>query len=102
MRHLQFTPLAEQDLEDIADFIAQDNPERALTFIQALRSACLRVATHPEAYRLRPELGEGVRACPFRHYRIFYRRRDAEILILRIFHAARLPPDFDSDQAATG
>ena len=31
-----FTPLAETDLEVIGDYIAQDNPARALTFIQEM------------------------------------------------------------------
>ena len=30
---LFFAPLAEQDLESIADYIAADNPRRAVTFI---------------------------------------------------------------------
>ncbi len=31
-----FTPLAETDLEQIGDYIAQDNPARALTFMQEI------------------------------------------------------------------
>ena len=31
-----FTPLAETDLEDIGDYVAQDNPARALSFIQEI------------------------------------------------------------------
>ena len=37
---LLITPLAEQDLETIADYIANDNPARALSFVRELR-ACL-------------------------------------------------------------
>ena len=33
-----FTPLADTDLEEIGDYIAQDNPARALTFIQEPRA----------------------------------------------------------------
>jgi plasmid stabilization system protein ParE len=29
---------AERDLEDIADYIAKDNPVRAMTFVQELRA----------------------------------------------------------------
>ena len=41
---LAFTPLAEQDLEAIADYIAVDNPVRALSFVRELRAQCQRIA----------------------------------------------------------
>ena len=31
---LEFQPQAERDLEGIGDYIAQDNPRRAITFLQ--------------------------------------------------------------------
>jgi plasmid stabilization system protein ParE len=34
---LRFSPAAERDLEEIADYIAQDNPQRALSFVVELR-----------------------------------------------------------------
>ena len=34
------TPLAEQDLEEIGDYIAQDNPKRAVSFIMELHEQC--------------------------------------------------------------
>jgi plasmid stabilization system protein ParE len=34
-----FTPFAEADLEAIGDYIARDNPRRALTFIRSYASA---------------------------------------------------------------
>lgn len=37
---LDFTALAEQDLETIADYIAADNPTRALSFVRGLRVLC--------------------------------------------------------------
>jgi toxin ParE1/3/4 len=35
---LELSRYIEGDLDDIADFIAQDNPKRAVTFIQGIRS----------------------------------------------------------------
>lgn len=35
---LELSRYIESDLDDIADFIAQDNPSRAVTFIQDIRS----------------------------------------------------------------
>jgi len=68
-----FTPLAETDLEEIGDYIAQDNPARALTFIQDIRAQCQKVGKSPLAYRARPELEDGIRSCPFGNYVILYR-----------------------------
>lgn len=56
---LAFTPLAEEDLEAIADYIAMDSPVRALSFVRELRAQCQRIARNPSGYRLRPELGDG-------------------------------------------
>jgi len=33
-----FSPLAASDLEEIGDYIAQDNPHRALTFVREIRN----------------------------------------------------------------
>ncbi len=52
-----FSPMAELDLEEIADFIALDNPRRALSFVRELRERCQKIAWFPEAIQLRPELG---------------------------------------------
>jgi hypothetical protein len=38
MMRLELSQFVESDLDDIAAFIAQDNPQRAVTFIQEIRS----------------------------------------------------------------
>jgi toxin ParE1/3/4 len=42
-----FTPLAEADLEAIGDYVARDNPRRALTFVREMRERCERIAEMP-------------------------------------------------------
>jgi toxin ParE1/3/4 len=37
---LSITPLAAQDLEEIGDYIAQDNPSRAVEFVTELHAHC--------------------------------------------------------------
>ena len=69
---LLFTPLAEQDLESIAEYIAADNPLRAITLVREMRQQCQRIALNPPGYRLRPELGERLRSCAYGHYVIFF------------------------------
>lgn len=58
---LVLKPLAEQDLEAISDYIARDNPARAISFVRELRDQCKRIASNPVAYRERPELVPGLR-----------------------------------------
>lgn len=93
---LLFTPLAKEDLESIADYIAADNPRRALTFVMALRQQCERIALNPPGYRLRPELGVGIRSCAYGHYVIFFETSSSDLTVVRILHGARdLPTQFD-------
>ena len=95
---LAYTPRAEQDLEAIADYIAADNPGRALSFVRELRAQCQRITLNPPGYRLRPELGDGIRSCPHGHYIIFFEFDPNAVLIVRILHGARdLPAVFDAD-----
>jgi len=84
-----FTPLAEADLEERGDYIAKDNPVRALSFIRELRDRCEKIVHMPRAAPLRPELGEGVRIVMFGRYVICYSERDGQIVIERIVHGAR-------------
>ena len=97
---LAFTPLAEQDLEAIADYIAADNPGRALSFVRELRTQCQRITLNPPGYRLRPELGEGIRSCAHGHYVIFFEVESDTVLIVRILHGARdIPAVFEADSS---
>ena len=98
--HLAFTPLAEQDLEAIADYIATDSPVRALSFVRELRAQCQRIARNPSGYRLRAELGDGIHSCAYGHYVIFFESdppSDA-VVIVRVLHGARdIPTAFGAD-----
>lgn len=80
----------EADLEEIGDWIAEDNPLRAITFIQALREKCLALANAPKAFPLVPRYEPtGVRRRPYRDYLIFYHVNDDAIEILHVLHAAQ-------------
>ena len=60
MKRTRFSTLAEIDLETIGDYIAQDNPRRAVSFLAELRDQCSKIAKSPLAYRARPELADGL------------------------------------------
>jgi plasmid stabilization system protein ParE len=83
------TRQAEADLEHIGDFIAQDNPERALTFITELREKCLTLAEFPEAFPLVPRYQQfGVRRRIHGNYLIFYAIDGTDIFVLHVLHGA--------------
>jgi plasmid stabilization system protein ParE len=81
---------AEHDLEVIGDYIASDNPARALSFLQELRSKCLGLADMPERFPLVPRYeATGVRRRGHGDYLIFYRVEAEKVIILHILHGAR-------------
>ena len=49
---VRLTAEAESDLEQIGDYIAEDNPKRALSFVLALRDKCLGLADAPYGFPL--------------------------------------------------
>ena len=86
---LRFSLRAEFDFEEISDYIAADNPTRAVTFVQEIREYCRRLMRFPEAAPLRPEFGEGVRLGIFRSYLILYSLHGDILEIRRVVHGAR-------------
>lgn len=85
---LLFSPLALQDLEEIGDYIAQDNPGRAVSFVQELRDQCVKIYGQPQIYPLRLELGTGIRTCSFDRYLIVFTGDLSDVTIIRILHGA--------------
>jgi toxin ParE1/3/4 len=55
---VELSSFIESDLEAIADYIAQDNPMRAVSFIREIREELRLVGQNPLLYQLRPEIGE--------------------------------------------
>jgi toxin ParE1/3/4 len=49
---LVFADGAKADLLQICEWIAEDNPPRALTFVDELESRCARLTAMPHAYPL--------------------------------------------------
>jgi plasmid stabilization system protein ParE len=79
-----------RDLEEIGDYIAQDNPERALSFVRELRDACLGLASMPAAFPLVPRYEHlDVRFRVHRNYLIFYKVEIKQVVVVRILHGAR-------------
>ena len=66
-----FAPLAEADFIDMTLYIAQDNPESALTFTDEIGSRCLGLSKQALIGAPRPDLGDDFRVLPFGRYLIF-------------------------------
>ncbi len=90
---VRLLPDAEADLEAIADYIAQDNPMRAVSFIAELRTKCSSLAEMPFGFPLVPRFEpRGVRHRVHGNYQIFYRVVGTpadRIDVLHILHSAR-------------
>ncbi|MCM2473867.1 type II toxin-antitoxin system RelE/ParE family toxin [Rhizobium sp. CG5] len=90
-------PLADDDLNRIYDFIAADNPARAIAFLRELEALSFSLGDHPEKGRLRPDLGADIRSFSMRRRVVICYRVDANAVeILRFVYAGRLldPLDF--------
>lgn len=81
---------AEHDLETIGDYIAQDNPVRAIRFLRELQEKCLGLADLPERFPLVPRYeAMGVRRRAHGNYLIFYRVEVEKVVIIHILHGAQ-------------
>jgi addiction module RelE/StbE family toxin len=88
------TAQAEADLERIGDYIAEDNPQRAASFIHEMLERCERLVETPNGFSLVPRYEHtGVRRRPYGNYLIFYRVGEDRIEILHILNGAQ---DFES------
>lgn len=100
---LVVTAAARDDLEQIATFIARENPARAVTFLDELEARLQRLTFMPYAYPLVPRYeASGVRRAVHGNYLILYRVRGDAVVIRNVVHGSRdyaslLFPDDASD-----
>jgi plasmid stabilization system protein ParE len=86
---LRLSPLVPADLEEIADYIAQDSPLHAARMLRQLHARMKEIAKHPEIYRLRPELDAEARLATVGNYVILFRIRRDTVRIERVVHGNR-------------
>lgn len=89
MTPVVITGEAEADLENIADYIASDNPARAATFVAELREKAEAIGHMPHAYPPRPDLGPDFRTAIYGRYLIVFRDLPEAVYVLRVVHGAR-------------
>ena len=86
---VELSSFVERDLEEIADWIAEDNPRRAVTFIQEIRETFRRIGEGPLHYQLRPDIGEDARLAVVGNYVILFRIDDPAVRIERAVYGGR-------------
>ena len=82
-------PLAETDILEIWDYIADDSLAAADRWVDRLDEQFRVLATQPMMGRARDELAPGVRSFLFGRYVIFYVPLDNGIDVVRVLHGAR-------------
>ena len=84
-----YTSAAKRDLADILQYIAKDNPDAALAWVEKIEEKCLLIAKNPGIGELHPRLGEGVRANIVGRYVIFHRQANSQLEVLRVIAGDR-------------
>ncbi len=98
MSTVVLTAQAEDDLVDIACYIAEDNPEAAAGFIEKMEQICALLAASPEIGRQRAELATNLRSFPLDRYVLFSIPQKRGIEVLRVLHGARdIPSNFPTN-----
>jgi plasmid stabilization system protein ParE len=93
---LVWSPLALNQAEEIADYIADDNPFASEKWLSGLFGAVERLTDYPESGRPVPEIPRPeIREIVYGEYRIIYRVRTATLALLTVGHGRRLLSEND-------
>jgi len=82
-------PLAETDIVEIWDYIADDSHAAADRWVDRVDEQFSLLATQAMIGRSRDELAPGIRSFPVGRYVIFYVPLDDGIDVVRVLHSAR-------------
>jgi len=84
---VEFSTEAESDLERIADYIAKDNPRRALSLVQELRGKCESLVDVPLGFPLVPRYERhGIHRRVHGNYLISYRVDGENVVVIHVLH----------------
>lgn len=105
-RRIVWSRHARDGLDEIVDFISDDDPAAALRWARRVRVLVERVAKTPGVGRWLPErdalgLGDNVREVILGAYRIIYRVEPGRLVVMTVMEGHRLvdPDDADVDDA---
>jgi toxin ParE1/3/4 len=88
---LVWSQRAVQDLEAIAEYIAQDSPAYAAGIVRTIINQTKTLSRFPRSGRKVPEFDdENIRELLAYSYRVIYRIQEEEVLIAAVIHGKRL------------
>ena len=77
-------------LDEVVEYISQDSPQAAIDMLERALSVADGLSTLSERGRIVPEIGdETVREVFVHRYRLLYRVKDEQILVIAFLHGAR-------------
>ena len=79
---------AEADIEDIADYIAQDSPRNARKYATSLRRKIRSLGRFPRIHPLRNDVLPGMRVAVHGNYLILYAVGAKAVDVVRVVHGA--------------
>ena len=90
MPRVVYSPAADEDLVDIAAYIARDKPGAARRWVQTIRQKCDTLASQPMVGEERAGFGvPGCRSFSVGNYVVFFRAIEDGIEVARIVHGSR-------------
>ncbi|MDF5723595.1 MAG: type II toxin-antitoxin system RelE/ParE family toxin [Rhizonema sp. PD37] len=90
MNRYKISQIAEQDLEDIWVYLAQNNQIAADLQIARILNRLPVIAQFPDIGKMREDLRDKLRSFPVKPYIVFYTKLDyGEIEVVRILHHSR-------------
>jgi addiction module RelE/StbE family toxin len=88
---VEWSPLALNDVEEIASFIAQDRPEGGLQWMEEIFTSVQRLQRFPKSGRIVPEVRrESIREVIHGDFRIIYRIEPERVAVLTVRHSRQL------------
>ena len=94
----------EPDLDEIAAYIAADNPVRATTFIDEIESYFRKIGENPRLYQVRNDIFPSARIAVYGHYVIVFRMipETDTVRIERVVHGSRSMASLVHPEGYTG
>ncbi len=89
MTRIELSRFIEDDLDTIAESIAQDNPARAVSFIREIRAKFDLIGQNPLVYRLHPEIGGDARMALVGRYVVLFHVVDGAVRVERVVYGGR-------------
>ncbi|HLO85455.1 MAG TPA: type II toxin-antitoxin system RelE/ParE family toxin [Nostocaceae cyanobacterium] len=89
MNTYSFSDAAVQDLDEICEYVARNNPQAARNLFDLIRQKCKLVSTFPNMGKSYDYLSPGLRGFTVEDYIIFYYPRPDGIDVAHIFNGYR-------------